>query len=277
MPATTRSWPGRPARRSSTSPSATPSVHQPKEGRVRQHVVGRGLLRGGDRPCRTGLGYARADAYRPGQFTHDGWPREPDMPGAHGCHHVGPVLGSHLRSHSRTWLSVTARRSPFRDFLTVRDGDKVQYRPTVHYAYLPADAALASWHECRMEGYPPPRRPRIMGDDITSGIDELGVLLLGHDLNGWWTGSQLGIEEARQLVPHQNATTLQVAASVLGAVAWMLGRSRRGPLHSRGSRPRASTVGRAPLPRALSLTADQLEPADGSLGSVWQVSNPAAT
>src|ERR687890_251361 len=54
-----------------------------------------------------------------------------------------------------------------------------------------------------------------MADDIVSGADELGVLLLGHDLNGWWTGSQLDIKEARALVPHQNATTLQVAAAGL--------------------------------------------------------------
>jgi hypothetical protein len=48
-----------------------------------------------------------------------------------------------------------------------------------------------------------------------------GVLLLGHDLNGWWTGSQLTIEETRALVPHQNATTLQVAESVIGGVGFV--------------------------------------------------------
>ena len=57
-----------------------------------------------------------------------------------------------------------------------------------------------------------------MSDEITSGIDELGVLLMGHGLTSWWTGSQLDIHEARQLVPGQNATTLQVAAAVLGGV-----------------------------------------------------------
>jgi homospermidine synthase len=114
------------------------------------------------------------------------------------------------------------------DHLTVWDSDKAVYRPTVHYAYLPADAAVASLHECRMSGYRLQDRQRIMADDIVSGADELGVLLLGHDLNGWWTGSQLDIKEARELVPHQNATTLQVAASVLGAVSWMLRHPDRG-------------------------------------------------
>jgi homospermidine synthase len=114
------------------------------------------------------------------------------------------------------------------DHLTVWDGDQPRYRPTVHYAYLPTDAAMASLHECRMTGYRLQERQRIMDDDIVSGADELGVLLLGHDLGGWWTGSQLDIKEARELVPHQNATTMQVAASVLGAVAWMLRNPNRG-------------------------------------------------
>jgi homospermidine synthase len=69
-----------------------------------------------------------------------------------------------------------------------------------------------------------------MGNDIIHGYDELGVLLMGHDYRSWWTGTILDIEEARRLVPGQNATTLQVAASVLGAVHWMLRNPRRGVL-----------------------------------------------
>ena len=45
---------------------------------------------------------------------------------------------------------------------------------------------------------------------------------MGHDLNAWWDGSQLGIDEARRLVPGENATSLQVGASMLGAIVWML-------------------------------------------------------
>ena len=114
------------------------------------------------------------------------------------------------------------------DHLTVWDGIKPLYRPTVHYAYLPTDAAIASLHELRMQGYEMQPRQRIMNDEITQGKDELGVLLMGHDLTGWWVGSQLDIHEARQLVPHQSATTLQVAASVLGALFWMIRNPRQG-------------------------------------------------
>lgn len=114
------------------------------------------------------------------------------------------------------------------DALTVWDGDQPLYRPTVHYAYLPTDAALASLHELRMRNYDLQPDQRIMTDEIIDGRDELGVLLMGHDLDGWWVGSQLDIHEARKLVPHQNATTLQVAASVLGAVFWMIRNPREG-------------------------------------------------
>ena len=102
------------------------------------------------------------------------------------------------------------------------------YRPTVHYAYQPADAAVASLQELRARNYQVQSRMRIMNDDIISGRDELGVLLMGHDMTSWWVGSQLDIREARSLVPHQSATTLQVAASILGALAWMIRNPEQG-------------------------------------------------
>jgi homospermidine synthase len=65
-------------------------------------------------------------------------------------------------------------------------------------------------------------RQRILNDEITSGSDELGVLLMGHPFKSWWTGSLLSIDEARAIVGHQNATTLQVAGSIIAAVTWMI-------------------------------------------------------
>ena len=61
-----------------------------------------------------------------------------------------------------------------------------------------------------------------MNDEITSGADILGALIMGHPYNSWWCGSDLSIEESRRLVPHQNATTMQVAISVIAATAWMI-------------------------------------------------------
>ncbi len=114
------------------------------------------------------------------------------------------------------------------DRLTVWDGDLPVYRPTVHYAYCPCDSAIASLHELEMRQLALQEKLRILEDEIISGRDELGVLLMGHDFESWWIGSLLSIEEARQLVPHQNATTVQVAASVLSAMVWMIEHPREG-------------------------------------------------
>ncbi|MBI2356394.1 MAG: homospermidine synthase [Candidatus Doudnabacteria bacterium] len=114
------------------------------------------------------------------------------------------------------------------DRLTVWEGDKVAYRPTVHYAYMTCHETISSLHELRGRNYELPPKLRIMGDEITSGADILGALLMGHPYNSWWTGSNLTIEEARRLAPGQNATTLQVAAGIMGAILWMLDNPREG-------------------------------------------------
>jgi homospermidine synthase len=106
--------------------------------------------------------------------------------------------------------------------LTVTEDGVAVYRPTVHYAYCPCDAAIASLHELHMRNDELQPTWRIMNDDIVDGRDELGCLLMGHRYSSWWIGSLLDIHQARRLVPHQNATTLQVAAAVLGAVLWLL-------------------------------------------------------
>jgi homospermidine synthase len=108
------------------------------------------------------------------------------------------------------------------DHLTVWDGKKAVYRPTMHYAYCCADAGLLSLYELRGRNYELQPRIRIMNDEITKGADILGALLMGHAYNSWWIGSDLSIEESRRLVPHQNATTMQVAISVVAAAMWMM-------------------------------------------------------
>jgi len=109
------------------------------------------------------------------------------------------------------------------EHLTVHDDQGTAiYRPTVHYAYQPSDAAIASVLELRQRGWEMQPRQRIMNDEIISGRDELGVLLMGHPYRSWWTGSLLSIDEARAILPGQSATTLQVGSSIIGAITWMI-------------------------------------------------------
>ncbi len=104
----------------------------------------------------------------------------------------------------------------------MRDDGSVRYRPTVHYAYHPCDDAVLSLHELVGKNWELQAEKRLMMDEIGRGMDELGVLLLGHAKGAYWYGSRLTIEEARRVAPHNNATSLQVTAAVLGGMVWAL-------------------------------------------------------
>ena len=143
-----------------------------------------------------------------------------DQPGANTrvrswCPTPGPQYGF-LVTHNES-ISIS-------DFFTVYDeaGEAV-YRPTCNYAYHPCNDAVLSLHE--MFGAAGKAQPvlRVLEEDIIlDGADELGVLLYGHDRNAYWYGSQLTIEQARELAPYQNATGLQVSSAVLAGMVWAL-------------------------------------------------------
>jgi len=114
------------------------------------------------------------------------------------------------------------------DYLTLREGEAVRYRPTCHYAYHPCDDAVLSLHELAGKNWHLQSNKRLMMDEITAGIDELGVLLMGPQNGVYWYGSRLSIEEARRVTPHNNATSLQVTAAVLAGVVWAIEHPRRG-------------------------------------------------
>jgi homospermidine synthase len=124
--------------------------------------------------------------------------------------------------HFHGFLITHGEAISISDYYTVRDGAQVVYRPTCHYAYHPCDSAVVSIHEFLGRNYILQEKQRIMMDEITSGIDELGVLLAGHKKNAYWFGSQLSIDEARKLAPYHNATGLQVTVSCLSGMVWAM-------------------------------------------------------
>ena len=201
-----------------------------------------------------------AVAKRPGEFVNtwsiDGFVSEGCQPaelgwGTHerhfpkgGLRHVNgcgaaiylnqPGAGTRVRTWTPNYgpfhgLLVTHNEAiSIADYLTLRDGDAVLYRPTVHYAYHPCDAAMMSVHELAGRGWQQQAEQRLLMDEIVTGMDELGVLLLGHKKGAFWYGSQLTIEEARRLAPHNSATSLQVAAGVLGGMVCAIERPTAG-------------------------------------------------
>ncbi len=114
------------------------------------------------------------------------------------------------------------------DYYTVAEAGSATYRPTVHYAYHPCDDAVLSVHELAGRNWNQQPKQRLMMDEIRSGTDELGVLLMGHAKGAYWYGSRLSIEQARALAPHNNATSLQVTAAVLGGMVWAMENPRAG-------------------------------------------------
>ena len=85
-----------------------------------------------------------------------------------------------------------------------------------------------SVHELAGRNWHLQKNKRIMLNEITAGIDELGVLLAGHKKNAYWYGSQLSIEEARKLVPYNSATSLQVTVAALSGMIWAMENPKRG-------------------------------------------------
>lgn len=114
------------------------------------------------------------------------------------------------------------------DFYTVREHGQVMYRPTVHYAYHPCDAAVLSVHEFAGRNWQLQPNRRVLMDEITGGMDELGVLVAGHRRNAYWCGSLLSVDEARRLAPRNNATSLQVTSAVLAGMVWVMENPDRG-------------------------------------------------
>jgi homospermidine synthase len=113
------------------------------------------------------------------------------------------------------------------DHFTLGEHRHPQYRPTVYYAYHPCDDAVLSLHELAGREWRLQEDQRVLKDDIESGTDELGVLLLGHAKGAYWYGSQLSIDDARRLAPNNSATSLQVTAAVMAGVVWAIRNPRR--------------------------------------------------
>ena len=165
-------------------------------------------------------------------FPADG--RRHDFGGGAAIYLLRPGAGTRVRSWTplegpyHGFLITHGESISIADYLTRRDGETVRYRPTCHYAYHPCDDAVLSLHELAGKNWQLQTQKRLMMAEITTGIDELGVLLMGQPQGVYWYGSRLSIDEARRITPHNNATSLQVTAAVLAGVVWALENPNRG-------------------------------------------------
>jgi len=179
-----------------------------------------GFVSEGSQPAELGWGTHER------HFPKDG--RRHDFGGGAAIYLLRPGAATRVRSWTplegsyHGFLITHGESISIADYLTVKDGDQVRSRPTCHYAYHPCDDAVLSLHEFAGRNWRLQNRKRLMMGEITGGIDELGVLLMGPPTGVYWFGSRLTIAEARRVAPHNNATSLQVTAGVLGGVVWAL-------------------------------------------------------
>ncbi len=169
------------------------------------------------------------------------------------------------------------------DYLSVRDpqSNQLLYQPTIYFTYRSSSIALDSSKEFAANQYvlEPTVEQKIIFDEITEGADSLGVFLLGHDFKGWWIGSLLDIHQTRKVYEKQpskirvNSTSLQVAASVVSLVSWMVENPHTG-VHFAETIDSEEIVKRAKpfLGTFVSVPVDW-QPVEGNTESVWQFSN----
>jgi homospermidine synthase len=168
-----------------------------------------------------------------GWGTHEKWMPDNARTHTEGCGAAIYLLQPGANTRVRSWCPTPGAQYGFlvthnesisiADYFTVRDGQRVVYRPTCHYAYHPANDAVLSLHEIFGATGKMQLKWHILDEnEIEDGIDELGVLVYGHAKNAYWYGSQLSIEETRQIAPYQNATGMQVSSAVLAGMVWAL-------------------------------------------------------
>ena len=131
---------------------------------------------------------------------------------------VGPQFAYHITHHEAFSIA---------DMLTIsKENGQPHYRPTVYYAYHPSEHTCQMMALIRMTAHTSWSiersgvQKKVMRDEIVNGYDELGVLFVCKDTTFWY-GSTLTVEQARELVPYNNATTLQVTSTIIGAMKWI--------------------------------------------------------
>ncbi len=169
-----------------------------------------------------------------GWGTHEKWKPDNAKEQEAGCKAAIYLEQPGANTRVRTWCPTPGAQYGFlvthnesvsiADFFTLRDDSgNVVFRPTCHYAYHPANDAVLSLHEMFGNGGKQQPKLHVLDEnEIEDGIDELGVLLYGHERNAYWFGSRLSVEETRELAPYQNATGLQVTSAVLAGMVWAL-------------------------------------------------------
>ena len=106
------------------------------------------------------------------------WPRDGkkhDFGRGNAIYLMQPGAGTRVRTwtplsgHFHGFLITHAESISISDYLTIKRGEQIVYRPTVHYAYHPCDDAVLSVHELAGRNWVMQDRKRILMDEIVKG------------------------------------------------------------------------------------------------------------
>ncbi len=142
--------------------------------------------------------------------------------------------------------------------MEVKEQGKVVYRPTVVFLYSPCDYASKYFKNAKVNDYPEPNPDKPMDcedgqgktiirgyeypenfellyqENIESGTEYVGVLIIGDKFNPVWVGNRV---ELSYLYKNKNdsywqtPTITPVAMSALAAVSWMLKNKNKGGIY----------------------------------------------
>lgn len=142
--------------------------------------------------------------------------------------------------------------------LEVKAGEKVSYRPTVMFIYLPCTYASNYFSNAKVNVYPnpDPNKPQDVDNEngtsiirgyvypknfeilyqekISQGTEYVGVLLMGDNFEPVWVGNRVEtsfLNKDKKTSYWQTPTITPVAISALAAVCWMLKNKDRGGIY----------------------------------------------
>ena len=146
-------------------------------------------------------------------------------------------FGGHMVPHEET-VSIA-------NSLTVKENGKVVYRPSVMFLYSPCEYASKFLKQAKgkevkdpkdnVRGYAFPEKWEILyAEKIESGVEYVGVLILGDKFDPVWVGNRVEtsfLAKDKKTSYWQTPTITPVAMSALAGVCWMLKNKDKGGIY----------------------------------------------
>lgn len=100
---------------------------------------------------------------------------------------------------------------------------KDSYNPSTYYVYRSCPESIESLNKSIKNNYKMLSNYHVLrSDEVASGYDSVGALLLFNDKSAYWCGTIIDNEYAKKISPVINSTTIQVACGVLSGIEWVL-------------------------------------------------------